>query len=116
MRASEFDYDLPEELIAQAPLARRDESRLFVVHRNTGKFEHVQFRDLPDYLAPGELTVFNDSKVIPARLRGRNRKSGGQFELLLLEEVAPNDWWVMLRPGKRGHVGTEIVINDRIVA
>src|SRR5436190_23146397 len=115
MRASDFDYELPEELIAQAPLERRDQSRLFVLHRSSGKFEHSNFSKLPEYLRASDLMVFNDSKVIPARLRGINRKTGGEFELLLLEEVGPNDWWVMLRPGKRARVGTEITIAGEIL-
>jgi len=116
MRASDFDYELPQELIAQAPLERRDQSRLLVLHRSSGKFEHARFSELPNYLRAGDLMVFNDSKVIPARLRGSNRKTGGEFELLLLEEVAPNDWWVMLRPGKRARMGTEITLPDKIIA
>jgi S-adenosylmethionine:tRNA ribosyltransferase-isomerase len=116
MRASDFDYDLPEELIAQAPLERRDQSRLFVLHRSSGKFEHSHFSDLANYLRPGDLIAFNDSKVIPARLHGMNRETGGKFELLLLHEVTLNDGWVMMRPGKRARVGTEIAISGEITA
>ena len=116
MRASDFDYELPEELIAQAPLERRDQSRLFVLHRSSGKFEHARFSDLPNCLRAGDLLVLNDSKVIPARLHGVNRRTGGEFEVFLVEEVAPNDWWAMLRPGKRARVGTEIAIADKIIA
>ena len=116
MRASDFDYELPQELIAQAPLERRDESRLLVLNRATSKIEHTTFLNLPNYLRRGDVMVFNDSKVIPARLRGVNRNTGGEFELLLLEELAPNDWWVMLRPGKRARVGTEIWIAEKIIA
>ncbi len=72
--------------------------------------EHRRFSDLPDYLHPGDVLVLNDSRVIPARLRGCNARSGGEFELLLLEENAPNDWWVLLRPGRRARVGTEIIL------
>src|SRR4026207_2383802 len=106
MRASDFDYELPEELIAQVPAARRDQSRMLVLHRASGRIEHRQFTNLLDYLRPGDVLVLNDSRVIPARLHGRNRATGGEFEVLLLEEVAPNAWWAMLRPGKRGRVGT----------
>ena len=116
MRASDFDYELPEELIAQAPAEKRDQSRLLVLHRDSGRIEHRRFPEITEYLAPGDLLILNDSKVIPARLRGKNRSSGGEFELLLLEEVARNDWWVMLRPGKRGRVGTDILIQGPIVA
>src|SRR5436190_6412668 len=116
MRASDFDYELPEELIAQAPLERRDQSRLFVLHRSSGKLEHARFSDLPNRLRAGDLLVLNDSKVIPARLHGVNRRTGGEFEVFLVEEVAPNDWWALLRPGKRARVGTEIAIADKIIA
>ncbi len=90
----------------------RDQSRLLVVHRATGQLEHRQFRDLSTFLRTGDLLVLNDSKVIPARLRGENARSGGEFELLLLEEKAVNDWWAMVRPGKRARPGTRIVLRD----
>ena len=112
MLTADFDFELPAELIAQAPAAQRDLSRLLVLHRCSGQIEHRQFRDLLDQLHPGDLLVLNDSRVIPARLRGRNEHTRGQFEILLLEENVPNDWWVMLRPGKRARVGTQIVIAD----
>jgi S-adenosylmethionine:tRNA ribosyltransferase-isomerase len=112
MRTADFDYELPPELIAQAPAPGRDQSRLLVLHRHPNRIEHRRFRDLLEHLDPGDLLVLNDSRVIPARLRGRNAHTGGQFELLLLEENATNDWWVMLRPGKRARVGTQIVLQD----
>src|SRR5438093_7443967 len=108
MRTSDFDYELPEELIAQKPAASRDQSRLLVLRRPTGKIEHRKFPDLLEYLRPGDVLVINDSKVIPARLRGINASTGTRFELLLLEEVAPNDWWAMLRPGKRARLNTRV--------
>src|SRR5262245_51499089 len=101
MRTSEFDFELPRDLIAQVPAAERDASRLLVLHRSSGQLEHRQFRDLLDYLREGDVLVLNDSLVIPARLRGLNEQTGGRFEILLLEENAVNDWWVMLRPAKR---------------
>ncbi len=113
MRTADFDFELPPELIAQAPAPQRDQSRLLVLHRDSGQVEHRQFRDLVEYLRPGDLLVLNDSRVIPARLRGANAHTGGQFEILLLEENAPNDWWAMLRPGKRARVGTQIVLRDQ---
>ena len=85
MRTADFDYDLPPELIAQVPAERRDASRLLVLDRATGKIAHENFRDLPDHLRPGDVLVLNNSRVIPARLRGVNEKTGGQFEVLLLE-------------------------------
>lgn len=110
VRTSDFDFALPTDLIAQEPTAERDQSRLLVVHRATGQLEHRQFSDLPDYLRSGDVLVLNNSRVIPARLRGHNSKSGGQFEILMLEENGLNDWWVMLRPGKRARTGTRIVL------
>jgi S-adenosylmethionine:tRNA ribosyltransferase-isomerase len=112
MRTADFDYDLPPELIAQTPAQRRDGSRLLVLHRDTGEIEHRGFADLPAYLQAGDILALNDSRVIPARLRGENPKTGGRFELLLLEETSVNHWWAMMRPGKRARVGTEIVILD----
>lgn len=113
MQTADFDYALPTELIAQTPAARRDESRLLVLRRATGQREHRHFRDLSGYFQAGDVLVLNDSKVIPARLRGFSPRTGGAFELLLLEENAPNDWWAMMRPGRRARVGTEITLRDR---
>lgn len=90
----------------------RDQSRLLVLQRDTGQVAHRHFRDFLEYLGPGDVMVLNNSRVIPARLRGVNSKTGGQFEVLLLEENKINDWWVMLRPGKRARVGTEIIFRD----
>jgi S-adenosylmethionine:tRNA ribosyltransferase-isomerase len=108
----DFDYPLPSELIAQAASVERDRSRLMVLERNSAKIFHKQFRDLREYLRAGDVLVLNDSKVIPARLRGANAASGGKFEILLVEENARNDWWAMLRPGKRAREGTEIILLD----
>ena len=110
---SEFDFELPAELIAQNPVAQRDQSRLLVLRRKEGRMEHRGFSDLLEYLRAGDVLVLNDSKVIPARLRGANCQTGGEFEVLLIEENAPNDWWVMLRPGKRARPGTRMVFKDR---
>jgi S-adenosylmethionine:tRNA ribosyltransferase-isomerase len=112
MRTGDFDFELPAELIAQQPAPQRDASRLLVLHRASGRIEHRQFRDLPDYLGPGDVLALNDTRVIPARLRGRNARTAGQFEVLLLSENAVNDWWVMLRPGKRARAGTRILFCD----
>jgi len=113
MRTADFDFALPPELIAQRPALRRDESRLLVLNRDGGRIEHRQFRDLPDFLRAGDVLVLNNSRVIPARLRGANASTGGQFEILLLEESAVNDWWAMLRPGRRARAGAQIAIHDR---
>ncbi len=116
MRTAEFQFDLPPELIAQFPAAQRDESRLLVLHRASGPLEHRKFRDLLEYLRPGDVLVLNNSRVIPARLRGANAKTGGAFEILLLEENALNDWWAMMKPGKRARTGTEIKLTEKISA
>lgn len=110
MRTADFHYDLPPDLIAQHPAQKRDESRLLVLHRKSGGIEHRQFRDVAEYLRPGDVLVLNNSRVIPARLRGVNARTGGQFEILLLEEAASNEWWAMLRPGKRARIGTQIIL------
>jgi S-adenosylmethionine:tRNA ribosyltransferase-isomerase len=110
VRTSDFDFGLPPELIAQVPAPQRDQSWLMVLHRTSGRIEHRCFPDLLEYLRKGDVLVLNDSRVIPARLRGVKLNSGGEVEMLLLEENAVNDWWVMLRPGKRARVGTEIVL------
>jgi S-adenosylmethionine:tRNA ribosyltransferase-isomerase len=112
MRTADFDFALPPELIAQQPAPKRDESRLLVLHRADGRVEHRKFRDLLVFLRAGDVLVLNNSRVIPARLRGANAKSGGKFEMLLLEENATNDWWAMLRPGKNARVGTQIILRD----
>lgn len=112
MRAADYDYHLPDDLIAQHPAEQRNASRLLVLNRGLGMWTHQTFQNLPSLLRAGDLLVFNDSKVIPARLRGRNASTGGRFELLLVEAIASNDWWTMLKPGRRARPGTEIVLLD----
>jgi S-adenosylmethionine:tRNA ribosyltransferase-isomerase len=112
MRTADFDFALPPELIAQNPAPKRDESRLLVLHRTGGRVEHRKFRDFLEFLRKGDVLVLNNSRVIPARLRGANAKSGGKFEILLLQENSTNDWWAMLRPGKNARIGTKIILND----
>ncbi len=107
MRTSELDYDLPPELIAQRPLARRDDSRLLVHDRATGSTRHRRFRDLPGELPAGALVVVNDTRVVPARLRGR-RPTGGEAEVLLLEPVGDGLWEALARPSRRLRVGMRI--------
>ncbi len=113
MRTDDFHFNLPPELIAQQPAAKRDGSRLLVLHRRDGKIEHRRFPDLLEYLQPGDALVLNNSRVIPARLHGKNSRTGGQFEILLLEECAVIDWWAMMRPGKRAKIGAEIELQDK---
>ncbi|MCP5521491.1 MAG: tRNA preQ1(34) S-adenosylmethionine ribosyltransferase-isomerase QueA [Verrucomicrobiales bacterium] len=106
MRIEDFDYELPPERIAQHPAEHRDASRLLVLQRQDGQVVHRRFADFADYPGPGDVLVLNNSRVIAARLRGRKLPEGGQVEILLSEPVGRNDWWVMLRPGKRVRPGT----------
>jgi len=99
MHLREFDYELPQGLIAQYPLPERDASRLLVVRREDGAILHRRFREVSLWLQSGDLLVLNDAKVIPARLYGR-RTGGGKAEVLLIEEESPNRWWALVRPGK----------------
>ncbi|MDK2882324.1 MAG: S-adenosylmethionine:tRNA ribosyltransferase-isomerase [Bacillota bacterium] len=109
LRLEEFDYDLPPELIAQTPLERRDESRLLVFERSSGKMEHRVFHDLPNYLHPGDVLVLNDTRVLPARLIGRRMHTGGKVEVLLLRELVPGQWETLVKPGRRCPEGEELV-------
>lgn len=107
LKLSDYDFHLPEERIAQLPAERRDQSRLMVIRRATGEREHRLFRDITEYLEPGDLLVLNDTKVIPARLYG-TRASGARIEVLLLEEVARDRWLALVRPGRKVPEGTVI--------
>jgi S-adenosylmethionine:tRNA ribosyltransferase-isomerase len=106
-RLSDYDFDLPESSIAQLPAERRDMSRLLVLRRETGSLEHRHFRDLQEYLNPGDLLVLNDTKVIPARLYG-HRPTGGKVEVLLLQEKERDVWVALARPGKKLPVGSVV--------
>jgi len=110
IRTSDFDYDLPPELIAQTPLEPRDSSRLLVLHRDTGRLEHRGFADLPEYLRSGDVMVFNQSRVLPARLHGRREDTGGKVELLLLHRESPGIWRALAKPGRRLRLGAKINI------
>ena len=112
LKKSDFWYDLPEELIAQTPLEVRDSSRLFVIDRNKGAFEHKIFRDVVDYLNEGDVLVINNSKVIPARLIGQKQDSGINVEVFLLKSVELDTWEVMTYPGRRTKPGTNIIFGD----
>ena len=101
MKTADFDYVLPPELIAQHPADQRDRSRLMVVHRDSNRWEHRVFSDLPEYLGPGDALVLNNTKVIPARIYGKKDLTGGGVELLLLEEKSPGLWDVLLRSRRR---------------
>jgi S-adenosylmethionine:tRNA ribosyltransferase-isomerase len=116
MKSALFDYHLPERLIAQTPAARRDESRLLVVHRAERRIEHRQFRDLPEYLRPGDCLFRNNAAVIPARLHAA-RPSGGHVECLLLRPATtPHEWWCLLRPGKKLPVGAHFGMAGQFTA
>lgn len=108
MRTDEFDYNLPEELIAQTPLQNRSASRLLVLHKTTGQIEHKKFTDIIDYLSEGDALVINDTKVIPARLIGEKEETKAVIELLLLNNIEGNIWECLAKPQKRLHVGTII--------
>src|SRR5256886_2326876 len=108
MKSSELDYSLPRELIAQRPLERRDHSRLLVYERSSGEVRHRRFDELPEELAPGTLTVVNDTRVLPARLR-LERPGGGEAEVLLLERVGENGTWEGLaRPSRKLRAGQRL--------
>ena len=104
MELSEFNYELPEEL-AQTPIEKRDESRLMILDKNTGEIEHRIFKDIIDYLEPGDCLVRNNTRVIPARLYGK-KETGANVEFILLKNLEGDIWETMVRPGNKLHVGT----------
>ena len=114
MKASDFDYELPPELIAQEPAERRDGARMMVLHRSSGVIEHRLFTDLPGYLCAGDLLVANDTRVIPARLFGRKAKAGtgGKVEFLLLEESVPGVWDALMRSRRRPKPGEQVILGE----
>ena len=112
MRISDFDYQLPEELIAQRPLKERDASRMLVINRTTESFEDQQFVSLADYLQAGDCLVLNNTRVFPARLLGRRTPTGGSVELLLLREMEFGKWQVLARPARRLQAGSRIEFGD----
>jgi S-adenosylmethionine:tRNA ribosyltransferase-isomerase len=117
MKMSDFDYDLPTALIAQTPIEPRDASRLLVVNRARGTWEHRHFHDLGAYLQPGDLLIANQSRVLPARLLGRRSETGGAVEILLLAErpdLGPDYWETLVRPGRRLHEGSIIEFECKI--
>ena len=112
MKTSDFDYELPQELIAQTPVEPRDSSRLLVYHRATGTVEHKIFRDIIDYLHAGDVLVINQTRVIPARLYGVKEGTGGAIEFLLLRRLNLTDWEVILKPGKKAKPGARFVFGN----
>ena len=113
MRTSDFDYDLPEELIAQTPLEPRDHSKLMLVDRDVGALSHDRFFNLPKYLRQGDVLVFNDSRVISARLFGSRDDTGNKIELLLLSRLREGVWRSLVRPGRRMRENDSFIIHDR---
>ena len=111
MKTHDFWYDLPEELIAQTPLERRDGSRLLVLDRESGAMEHRHFYDIADYLNPGDCLVMNDSRVLPARLLGR-RPTGGAVEVLLLRDLGGGAWECLVKPGRKMQAGQDVEFGD----
>ncbi|WP_373228512.1 tRNA preQ1(34) S-adenosylmethionine ribosyltransferase-isomerase QueA [Cohnella sp.] len=108
MNVSDYDFELPESLIAQTPLLERSSSRLLVLDKNTGEIKHRSFTDLAEYLQPGDTLVLNDTRVLPARLFGIKADSGAKVELLLLKRLEGDRWETLVRPGKRIHKGAKL--------
>ena len=115
MKVSDFNYDLPEELIAQVPIKDRSASRLMVLHRNNETIEHKTFRDIIDYLKPGDCLVRNNTKVIPARLYGVKEETGANVEFLLLNRIDGDIWEVMVRPGRRLQEGIKVSFGNGLL-
>lgn len=115
MKLSDFDYDLPEELIAQVPLKKRDHSRLLVLDKKTGEVSHKHFYDIVDLLEVGDTLVLNDTKVLPARLIGIKEETNAVIEILLLKDIQDNTWECLTKPARRVHVGTVVSFGDGLL-
>ena len=115
MKVSDFNYDLPQELIAQVPIKNRDESRLMVLDRKSKTIEHKIFKDILDYLKPGDCLVRNNTKVIPARLYGIKEETGINVEFLLLNRIEGDYWEVMVKPGRRLKKGTNVIFGNGLL-
>lgn len=114
MQVSDFDYNLPQELIAQTPIKKRDESRLMVLNRKNKTIEHKIFKDILEYLKPGDVLVRNNTKVIPARIYGK-KETGANVEFLLLNNIKGDIWECIVRPGNKLHIGTKVIFGDGIL-
>ncbi|MCA0147461.1 MULTISPECIES: tRNA preQ1(34) S-adenosylmethionine ribosyltransferase-isomerase QueA [Rossellomorea] len=112
MKVEDFDFHLPEELIAQTPLENRSESRLMVLDKEDGSMEHIRFKQITEYLQEGDCLVLNDTRVLPARLFGQKEDTGANIEVLLLKQEDGDKWETLVKPAKRIRVGTEIVFGD----
>jgi S-adenosylmethionine:tRNA ribosyltransferase-isomerase len=115
MKTSDFDYHLPSELIAQTPVEPRDHSWLMVLNRSHGSIEHRRFFEIVNYLRAGDVLVFNDSRVIPARLNGRKVDTEGRVEILLLRQLDSAVWEALVKPGKRVNIGTKVELTDNSI-
>lgn len=116
MKTDDFDYYLPEELIAQTPLEKRDTSRMLVLDKKTGDIEHKHFTDITDYLKPGDVLVLNDTKVMPARLYGTKTDTHAVIEVLMLKDTNNDNWECLTRPAKRVKIGTIVKFSDELKA
>ena len=112
LRTDDFDYNLPPELIAQTPIEPRDTSRLLVLNRQNGEIAHRHFPAILDYLQAGDVMVFNDSRVLPARLNAKKLNTGGNVEILLLKRLEQNLWETLVKPGRRVKDGTKLELTD----
>lgn len=112
MKTSDFNYNLPEKLIAQVPIADRSSSRLMVVDKKSGEIEHKIFKDIIDYLEEGDCLVLNDTRVIPARLIGSKVETGGKIEFLLLKRNEDDTWETLVKPGRKAKIGSEFTFGD----
>ena len=115
MTLEEFDYNLPEELIAQDPLEKRDEAKLLVLDKKTGEYEDKKFYDIIDYLNKGDALVLNDTKVLPARLIGTKEETGASIEVLLLKDLGHDEWQCLTKPARRIKEGTVVSFGDGIL-
>lgn len=115
MNLKDFWYDLPEHLIAQSPLERRDMSRLLVLHKDSGALEHKHFKDLPEYLEAGDCLVINNTRVMPARLLGEKENTGGKIEFVLLKRLDTDVWEVILKPGRKAKIGSRFVFGNGLL-
>lgn len=116
MKTSDFNFDLPQKLIAQVPLQKRDESRLMLLNKETGEIEHKVFKNMIDYLNEGDCLVLNNTRVLPARLIGEKLETKGKIEFLLLKRIELDTWQVLVKPGKRAKIGTKFSFGDKLIA
>ena len=115
MNLRDFWYDLPEQLIAQSPLEKRDMSRLLVLHKDSDALEHRHFKDIHEYLEPGDCLVINNTRVMPARLMGEKENSGGKIEFVLLKRLDADIWEVILKPGRKAKIGSRFVFGKGLL-